>query len=185
LQLRRKVLPALALVPVLALAACGGGGNGTTTAATSTAAATPAPPKVRPAGPSTSLGKAAYVTRMQQLGNRLDGALDTLYPISYRPGGTAAARDTLAKLLSARGTVEGIEADLEAIAPPAPVAADQRRLVAALRQIDGELGLLLAGLRTSDPDAFTKYASLPALQQIQKATLAMENHGYDVIRKAR
>jgi hypothetical protein len=177
------VLGALALVPVLVLAACGGKGHGTTTASTPGLTA-PSPPKIRPSKPPVRLGKTAYVTRMQQLGNRLDLALQALYPLSYRPGGTAAARDTVAKLLAARRTITGIEVDLAELAPPAPVATDQRSLQAALQELQTEIGLLLAGLRTSDPDAFTKYASLPGLERIQKATLAMEDSGYDVIRKA-
>jgi hypothetical protein len=169
-----RTLPLLGLAGVLILAGCGGGkGTGTTT----TTAAAPKPTK-----PAQQLGKAAYVARMQKLGKQLDLDLHRIYPLAYRAGGSAGSKDTLSSLEAARRAVLGIEVDLEEIGPPAPIAADHRQLEAGLQSVADQIGRLVDALKTGDPDTFARLSSLPSLVQVQKATRAMEDKGYDVIR---
>jgi hypothetical protein len=151
------------------LSACGSHSASTT----STRAVTPAP--------RVHLAKAQYVARMRLLGNRLGRAVDSLYPLDSGSSHSAVAKATIAKLEAAQNTVSTVERDARAIVPPPAARRAHAQLVAAVADVDGQIGKLAASLRANDSATFEELSQLPALREVNAATTALQKLGFDVV----
>lgn len=154
------------------LAGCGGSEKAavpattTATVATTTAAA----PQLSP-----------YVRKMRALGGTLGKTIDRLYPIDSGTAGSDVSRASAAKVDRARKVVQGVEAQLSTMKPPAKIAADHRHLEAAVAALAAQMAKLSTALRSGDADTFNGLSQLPAVRGVSSATDAMVRAGYDVV----
>ena len=103
-----------------------------------------------------------------------------MYPIVETQPGAAASIATATKIERTRVVVASVAADVAAIVPPAPVAADHQHLVRGLNELRAELDELIHVLRQGGPRAFGAYASLPGLSAIGQARVSIESKGYAI-----
>jgi hypothetical protein len=193
--LRRSVL-LLSLAGAVALLAGGCGGSkksststttpATTTAATTTtattttattttgAATTSASTTTTPAKPSgPPLTKAAYDRQMSVIGRGISESLNTL--------NTAGdAKSAAVALTKVQEDLRNAQKQLEAIAPPKPVAADHAKLTQAVGDFADDLGPVIVKLHKGNFAALDSVVSLPSFVAIQTYAGAIEKAGYQI-----
>jgi hypothetical protein len=179
---RRPCLVGAALAAVaFALAGCGGSGRtvqqstSVTTSASATATATLSTPKE-----TVALGKTAYERTMRQLGRRLAGSVQGLFPLVETQPGTDISKETVAKLQRTRAVVTSVLAKAAAIAPPEPIRHEHQRLLQGISALGGELDELINVEEHGTSRAFGLYARFPSLRTIARARSAIEKKGYAI-----
>jgi hypothetical protein len=166
---------AAALAVLTVLSGCGGAGHtsSTTTAATTTAAAAPTT--------TTVLHKDAYVAKMQGLGKTMGDEFNRIYPIDSGLRGSATEKATVKRLEHGEAVFGQVLATVRGIRPPAPVAADQRRLEQGLAGVVAELSQVIKALQEGNLAATLAPSRLPDLSLVTSATANMEKKGFDVL----
>jgi hypothetical protein len=161
------------------LVGCGGhkGAAATSSAATSTTASvatttTTAAHKV--------VKKSAYETTMVRLGRTLSTSLSKMYPLVDDGAGSDANKEAVARVESARTTVVAIATTLAGVVAPAPIRADQKKLLAGLGTLQDELDTLIQALQHGNAKPIGALANFAALQTIAQATADMTRKGYAV-----
>jgi hypothetical protein len=147
-----RVIALLAVVGAsLLLAGCGGNGG----------------------GGGTPLSKAEYESQMQSIGDDLGAALDT----SGASGSASAAAESVRKAQTALR--EGAT-KLEEITPPEDVSEEHAQLIDGVRTFADQLDEVLTKLDEGDLTALASLATLDGIQEIQTASNAITNKGYDI-----
>jgi hypothetical protein len=170
---------AAALVLVAALAGCGGGVR--TSSPTTGAATTEATTATTT---TTALGKGAYVIKMRALGKTIGDEFNRLYPIDSGLRGSATERATVKRLQHGEAVFGQVLASVRGIRPPAPVAADQRRLERGLAGVAAELGQVIKALQEGNIAATIAPSRLSDISLVTSATSSMEKKGFDVLGKS-
>jgi hypothetical protein len=166
---------AAALTVLTVLSGCGGGGHtpSTTTAATTTAIAAPTT--------TTVLHKDAYVAKMRTLGKTMGDEFNRIYPIDSGLRGSATEKATVKRLEHGEAVFGQVLATVRGIRPPAPVAADQRRLEQGLAGVVADLGQVIKALQAGNIAATIEPSRLPGISLVTSATASMEKKGFDVL----
>jgi hypothetical protein len=124
-------------------------------------------------GGARALTRAVYDKQMTAIGKSFVSDLGVL--------GTAKTADEAElALVKVQGELAATDKRLGAIAPPAPIKADQARLVAAMGELGRELGPVIAMLKTGDLNALGSVGSLRGLRDIDGAVRAIGKAGYAI-----
>ena len=178
-----KTLTKTTLAVVLAggvLAGCGGGsqkGAQPSTAAATTTASTAA---AAPAKPTLVLAKPAYERTMRGLGHRLALSIQTIYPLDEGQPGSAASKESLARLERARATVVTVASRISAISPPSPIRAEHRRLIASLTALESDLDKLISAVQQGSLKDLGRLSQFPSLNAIRRVSDAMAKKGFAI-----
>jgi hypothetical protein len=163
----RATIAMLALSAAVGLLAAGCGGSKkstttstTTTTATSTAAAAP-------------LSKAAYVAQVKAVGKDLSAAITAL-------GNPKTAPVAAAGLTTLQADLRSAVQKLNAIKPPANVAAAHAQLASAVTEFADELSPIIAKLKAGNMKAYSQILTLKGLADITRAAQAITKAGYPI-----
>jgi hypothetical protein len=165
------VAAVLALLAVT-LAGCGGGGGKAVHPSASSTVTIP--PR------TVSLSKAAYERTMARLGKQLVGSVEGLFPLVEAQPGTDVSKATVAKLEKTRAVVTTVTARVAAIAPPARIRLEHRRLLQGIAALGGELDRLIQVEEKGTSQPFGIYTRFTSLNAIGRARTAMEKKGYEI-----
>lgn len=120
-----------------------------------------------------ALSKAAYDKQMSVVGKRFASDINALATAN-----TASSAQRV--LMKVQGELAATDTELRAITPPAPIKADHARLVAAMGELERELGPVIARLKSGDLSALGSVGSLKGLKGIDGAVVAIGKAGYDI-----
>lgn len=124
-------------------------------------------------GGAKAVSKAAYDQQMTAVGKSFASDLSGLATAN------TASKAQLA-LTKVQGELAAMDKMLGAVTPPAPVKADHVRLVAAVGELESELGPVIAKLKTGDLTALGSVGSLKGLKDVDSAVRAIGEAGYDI-----
>ena len=167
---RAFTLLPLGAVAVLLGAGCGGGGgstSGSPTVSTTTAA------EATTTEASAPLAKAAYVKRMQAIGQSLSTSLNSI-------GGATTAPKAANVLETLQSDLRRAADRIELLVPPAAIKAQHAQLVKAVRDFADDLDGVITKLKGGNISALSTVPTLKGLQEVQTASTAIVNKGYKI-----
>ncbi len=119
------------------------------------------------------LTKAQYVTQVAKVRQGIVVSLGKLGSLSGAP----AAAGALARV---QDRMREAKKQLEAINPPAPIAAQHEKLTAGVRDFADELDPVIAKLKQGELGALSQIPSLQGFTEIQSALEAISQAGYPI-----
>jgi hypothetical protein len=124
-------------------------------------------------GDSKPLTKAEYEQQMRVIGENLSKSLNTL-------GSATTAKGAATALEKVQGDMEKGAADMKAITPPEDIETQHEQLVEGVETFGTQLEPVITKLEKGDLQALAEVTSLTALTEIQNASQALNEKGYDI-----
>jgi hypothetical protein len=124
-------------------------------------------------GGSKALTKAEYEKQMRVIGENLSKSLNTL-------GTATSAKAAATALEKVQAEMKKGAADMEAIKPPEEIETQHAQLVAGVEKFGEQLEPVITKLDKGNLQALAQVTSLTALTEIQNASQALNEKGYDI-----